>query len=267
MTTAVAEAYMLILRPVPVIGEAWAVPFNGQIYIDQWDWTLKPGERQQSAAPALGGDAGGARGPQGREGEPAAPGRPQLQRAEPPPPFEGDALVREVARVQRSDASQAWRDRRIRELITRASQEYNRAREQASTSASAAAEGGAANASEEHANALEFNFKKNTDLATSQMLYLLANNDLIPTVILTVFHRSSVVPVTLIITMLNVRFTSCKLAAEPGETMTDMVEDWAGTYEHVSYAYQNRPPIGLPTSAAAAATQGRVKAFIMEPRG
>ena len=47
MTASVAEAYMLILRPVPILGEAWAIPFNGQIYIDDWKWTLTPAEGQR----------------------------------------------------------------------------------------------------------------------------------------------------------------------------------------------------------------------------
>lgn len=260
MTTSVAEAYMLILRPVPVLGEAWAVPFNGQIYLDEWEWALTPKARQETTAPASAGEGAAARGPQGREGESGGSGRAELQRAQPAASFGADALIREVVRIQGSTVSQSLRDRRVRELIQRSADEYNRGQSQPASNAG----------SETHAAAqageLTFSFKKNTDLATSQMLYLLANNDLIPTVILTVFHRSSVVPVTLIITMVNVRFTSCKLAAEPGDTMTDMIEDWEATYEQVSYAYQNRPPIGIPTSVAAAATQGRVKTFIMEPR-
>jgi len=46
MPNSVAEAYLLILRPsmVPVIGEAVPIPFNEQIEIDEWDWTLENDE-------------------------------------------------------------------------------------------------------------------------------------------------------------------------------------------------------------------------------
>ena len=266
MAAQLAECYMLIMRPVPVLGEVWAKPFNGQIYIDEWDWTLSPKGHQEAAAPAdAGGQAGAAAAPapQPREGG----GTPEGSRGAPaaPEPFDGRALAEEVSRLLRRTEAPQLRDRRVRELIARRAQEYN----EGAVAAAASVVGTAGSNQEDKHNGLEFNFKKSTDLASSQMLYLLANNDLIPTVILTVFQRANSFPLTLIITMVNVRFTSCRLAAEAAgnETMTELTEAWEGTYEHISYAYHNRPPVGLPTSPFAALTQGRVKAFVMNPRG
>ena len=166
-----------------------------------------------------------------------------------------------------SQYTQTQRDTRVRRLIERAAAEHARAqqqatRQQASASATAAdAEAG------ENQGELTFSFSKNTDLATSQMLYSLANNDLIPSIILTLFHRSSTSPVTLVITMINCRFKSCTIACDGEEYMSDITEQWTAQYEHISYVYQNRPPAGIPTSPFVAATQGRVKTFVMAPRG
>ncbi len=267
MTASVAEAYMLILRPVPILGEAWAIPFNGQIYIDDWKWSLTPADGQRTEAQTSSTESEA--GPQDRAGSPPGSGRPELPRAEPPPPFDGDALIEVVRRMQlNSQYTQIQRDTRVRRLIERAAAEHARA-QQASTrqQESAAAEVGADADAGDNQGELTFSFSKNTDLATSQMLYSLANNDLIPTIILTLFHRSSTSPVTLIITMVNCRFKSCTISCDGEEYMSDITEQWTAQYEHISYVYQNRPPAGIPTSPFVAATQGRVKTFVMAPRG
>ena len=265
MTASVAEAYMLILRPVPILGEAWAIPFNGQIYIDDWKWTLTPAQQQQPATP--GSPSQAERGPQDRTGDPAESSRPQLARAEPPPPFEGDALIDAVRRMQTNrQYTQVQRDTRVRRLIEQAAAEHARSQQQV-TRRQEAASPSAAGSQEGAETKLTFTFSKNTDLATSQMLYSLSNNDLIPTIILTLFHRSSTSPVTLIITMVNCRFTGCTISCDAEEYMSDITEQWTAQYEHISYVYQNRPPAGIPTSPFVAATQGRVKTFVMAPRG
>jgi len=265
MTASVAEAYMLILRPVPILGEAWAKPFYGQIYIDDWKWTLTPPSGQRSAA--SGRPSEGERGPQDRTGDPADAHRPELPRVE-PPSFDGDALIDAVRRMQtNSQYTQIQRDNRVRSLIERAATQHARAQQQAGRQQESAAAAGSDAEAGGNLNKLEFSFSKNTDLATSQMLYSLANNDLIPSIILTLFHRSSTSPVTLVITMINCRFTECKITCDGEDTMSDITEQWTAQYEHISYVYQNRPPAGIPTSPFVAATQGRVKTFVMAPRG
>jgi type VI protein secretion system component Hcp len=267
MTASVAEAYMLILRPVPILGEAWAIPFNGQIYIDDWKWSLTPAAGQRSDAPASPAPAEGQRGPQDRTGDPAESSRPELARVQ-PPLFRGDALIQAVADMQRNQRyTQDLRDRKVRELIERAAREHAQAQQQATRQQESGAAGATGDDAGENQGELVFSFSKNTDLATSQMLYSLANNDLIPTIILTLFHRSSTSPVTLIITMVNCRFKSCTISCDAEETMSDITEQWTAQYEHISYVYQNRPPAGIPTSPFVAATQGRVKTFVMAPRG
>lgn len=258
MAASLAEAYMLILRPVPILGEAWAIPFNGQITLDSWDWKLTPEEDEPPEGEGEGGEETPA-GPRAREDDSESPSRPELQR---PPSFDGNGLIDEVTRMQRSRYAQPLRDRKVRELIQKAAAEHNN--EQASTARGEGKDGAGAKANK---GELTFGFTKTVDLSTSQMLYSLANNDLIPTIIITVFHRSSTSPVTLVITMVNVRFKSCSIKCDESEAMSEMTETWTGQYEHISYAYQNRPPVGIPASPFALLTQGRVKVFVMEPRG
>jgi type VI protein secretion system component Hcp len=266
MTASVAEAYMLILRPVPILGEAWAIPFNGQIYIDDWKWSLTPPDDQR--APGSPSTSEGERGPQDRTGDPAEASRPELPRPDPPPPFDGDALIEAVRRMQlNSQYTQAQRDTRVRRLIDRAATEHARAQQTATRQQESATPTAAGTTGADPQGTLTFTFSKNTDLATSQMLYSLANNDLIPTIILTLFHRSSTSPVTLIINMVNCRLTNCTITCDGEDYMSDITEQWTAQYEHISYVYQNRPPAGIPTSPFVAATQGRVKTFVMVPRG
>ena len=170
MTASVAEAYMLILRPVPILGEAWAKPFYGQIYIDDWKWTLTPPASQRSTGSS--NPSEGERRPRDRTGDPAEPSRPELPRAEPPPPFDGDALIEAVRRMQiNSQYTQAQRDKRVRTLIDRAAAEHARSQQQATRQQQSATAGGSDPEAGDNTNKLEFSFSKNTDLATSQMLY------------------------------------------------------------------------------------------------
>src|SRR5690349_1554896 len=47
MSMSVAELYMLALRKsmVPILGEAVPFPFDFQIELDSWSWTLSPPEK------------------------------------------------------------------------------------------------------------------------------------------------------------------------------------------------------------------------------
>lgn len=263
---------MLMLGPlgVPVIGEAWAVPFNLQIQIDELNWKLTP-ETHQETAPQEEPEAG-IEDDDGESGD-----RPRLQRPENAPPFEGDELLRSVLRMQRNARyTQAQRDLRVRELIKRAVREHDRERAQADARNGQAAgeeDGGSSSSSssgdgDEHD--LTFEFGKNADAATSQMLTLMTNQTVFPTVLVTVFHRSLHAPMTLLITYEDVRLTNYTLDCNAEEMMSDVTEKWTASYKKMSFVYQNRPPLGLPYSiasgVAAAATQGRIKEFTMEDR-
>ncbi len=260
---------MLMLGPtgIPVVGEAWALPFNLQIQLDDMNWKLSKKEHRQDAPPPA----------QDEEAEPdeAAGGRPSLPRPESAPPFDGDQLIREVQRVQRSARyTQVERDRRVRDLITRSVREHDRARETVDErNASATEQGptGARGGPDPHeAEELTFDFGKNADAATSQMLKMMVNKVVFPTVLITVFHRSMHAPMTLLITYENVRLKEYALDCAGDETMSDITEKWTATYKKMSFTYQNRPPLGLPYSLASgvaiAATQGRIKEFSMEER-
>ncbi len=60
-------------------------------------------------------------------------------------------------------------------------------------------------------------FEKGVDLATTPLLYALARGDLIPKAVLTLFHRAKSAPVTLVITMGDVRLTKYDVSCDPDD--------------------------------------------------
>ena len=105
-------------------------------------------------------------------------------------------------------------------------------------------------------------FEKGADLATTPLLYALARGDLIPKAVLTLFHRAKNAPVTLAITMGDVRITNYDRHLRPGRQMSDVKEKWEATYQTVDWMYQNRPAASGPNFL----TQGTVRVFAMEVR-
>ena len=81
-----------------------------------------------------------------------------------------------------------------------------------------------------------------------------------PRAVLTLFHRSTNAPVTLVITFGDVRLKAYALTLEPTETMTDMKETWTASYETLNWAYQNRPAASGPNFL----TKGTARVFAMK---
>jgi type VI protein secretion system component Hcp len=100
-------------------------------------------------------------------------------------------------------------------------------------------------------------FEKGADLSTTPLLYALARGDLIPRCVLTLFHRAKGAPVTLAITMTDVRITSYKVDCEAEAAMSDVKETWTASYEAIEWMYQNRPAASGPNFL----TQGTVRVF------
>jgi len=242
MSNSVAEAYLLILRPsmIPVVGEAVPKPFNLQIELDEWHWELiwdeaAEGNRRRPSTPARTASPGGAT-----------------------PPFKGDDLIRQVnIALGNRNLTQDERDRKVRDLVKRAATAQKKVEGEAGTGASEE-EGDSGEAGE--ANKLKFTFKKNVDLATTQLLNSMKAGDIMPRAVLTLFHRAVNNPVTLIVTFGNVVLTKYDLKVETSETMSDMKEEWEATFKTVDYVYQNRPAASGPNFV----TQGTARVFKMK---
>lgn len=245
MSNSVAEAYLLIVREsnVPIFGEAVPVPFTGQIELDSWQWEVKNKQADEKDSPEGGGTSGkaatdkknGAKG-SGTEAKESAPIKP-------------DTLIRDVKAMQtRTGMSQEARDKKVLEIIRKAVEGYNE--DSGSEDGSDAAKG----------KEMVLKFEKGTDLSTTPLLYALARGDVIPKAILTLFHRSKNAPVTLAITMGNLRFTNYTVSCDPSEAMSEIKESWEATYQTLSWMYQNRPAASGPNFL----TQGTVRVFTMD---
>jgi hypothetical protein len=78
--------------------------------------------------------------------------------------------------------------------------------------------------------------------------------------VLTLFHRAKGAPVTLAITMGDIRLKSCDISCDPDEKMADLKEKWTATYQRIDWMYQNRPAAAGPNFL----TQGTVRVFVMK---
>lgn len=246
MPNSVAEAYLLIVREslVPVIGEAVPVPFTGQIELDSWDWDLKNDELAN----------------QKKAREKAKERQKDIVQtatwtdsdaSEEAPPFKGDELIRAVANIHRAKGmDQKDRDIKVMKLIKKAVADLE----------DAAAELEAEEGDKDDENKMTFKFEKNVDLASTQLLNAMAKGDVMPRAVLTLFHRSSNAPVTLVITFGEVRLTSYDVSVDATETMSDLKETWEASYETVNYVYQNRPAASGPNFV----TQGTARVFAMK---
>jgi len=240
MPNSVAEAYLLILRSsmIPVIGEAVPLPFTGQIELDEWHWELRYDEK--------------ANGGQGATTSPALEAKPG-QGA-----FNGVELIKAVQIMQNNGRfKQEDRDKRVREMIKRATAQQAEADKKAAESDE---DGAAADKAAGGGNKLEFTFKKNVDFASTQLLNSMKLGERMPRAVLTLFHRSSNAPVTLIVTFGNIVLTKYDLSVDPTDTMSDMKEAWIAQYETVDYVYQNRPAASGPNGI----TKGTARVFKMK---
>ena len=242
MSNSVAEAYLLIVREsnVPVFGEAVPVPFTGQIELDSWQWEIKNKQADEKG----GKDGDGTAKKPAVDKKNGAKGAEATEKVELKP----DTLIRDVQAVQRNGRmTQDARDKKVLELIKKAVAGYNE-------------EGGGEEGSDSaKGKEMVLKFEKGTDLATTPLLYALARGDIIPKAVLTLFHRSKNAPVTLAITMGNLRFTNYSLTCNPGD-YSDVVESWEATYQTLSWMYQNRPAASGPNFL----TQGTVRVFTMD---
>lgn len=254
MSNSVAEAYLLITRQsnAPIFGEAVPVPFTGQIELDSWEWEIKNKEADAEGTNQTGSSGTSQSGTRGgtRSGTGSGAGASGAQQSESREPIRPDSLIRDVKAIQiKSGMSQETRDKKVLELIRKAVAGYNE---------DAASEGDESDA--DKGKEMTLKFEKGVDLATTPLLFALARGDVIPKAVLTLFHRSKNAPVTLAITMGNLRFTNYTVSCDPSDAMSDLKESWVATYQTVSWMYQNRPAASGPNFL----TQGTVRVFTMD---
>jgi type VI protein secretion system component Hcp len=170
-----------------------------------------------------------------------------------PEPFKPDGLIRQVTEMQvKAGLTQKERDKRVQELIKKAVAGYN---DSAGSSGDSDKD-----KDEDEEGAMVLKFEKGVDLATTPMLYALARGDIMPKAILTLFHRAKSVPVTLAITMGDIRLKSYEVSCDPDDKMADLKEKWEATYQTIDWMYQNRPAAAGPNFL----TQGTVRVFVMQ---
>jgi type VI protein secretion system component Hcp len=251
MPNSVAEAYLLILRPsfVPVVGEAVPIPFNEQIEIDEWSWTLENEEfvarnaARDKAKQALEADDDGGGAGAAKEFDSA----------------DAKKLAQKVSEIHKIKLpkpgwDQARKDKEIRKLMGQLTSRVENDDKAEADKKRKEKKGKGEDTDDEK---LKFTFKKNVDAATTQLLNSMKAGDVMPRAILTLFHRSVNAPVTLAIKFENVRLKNYKLSVDPSETMADLKEDWTATYESVEYSYQNRPA----ASGVNLVTKGTMRVF------
>jgi type VI protein secretion system component Hcp len=265
MSNSLAEAYLLIVREsnVPIIGEAVPVPFTGQIELDAWTWDIKNDkqlvrarrqERTDDDARTKKKEAREAK----QKGKEAAKASSDAKIKT--PSIKPEDLIKRVADIQKSGRSQKDRDEEVKKLIKRAVVEYKEIADQASEASKD--EDDPHRDEQDDDKKMKFTFEKGTDLATTPLLYALARGDLIPKAILTLFHRAKGAPVTLVITMSDIRITNYRVSCEAEAAMSDVKETWEATYKSIDWMYQNRPAASGPNGL----TQGTARVFAMKSK-
>lgn len=241
MSNSVAEAYLLILRStmVPVMGEAVPFPFEFQIELDEWSWELKHDEKANDGK-------GGTTAP--------AAGSSTDEKS----PYQGDKLIRAVGDIHKD--TRITQDQRNKQVMAKLNQA--KVAQEKIDKAAGAADGaaGGADAAGDDGNKLTFTFRKGVDLASTQLLNSMKGGEKMPRAVVTLHHRSSNAPVTLVVTFGHVVLTKYDLSVDVSDTMADMKESWTATYETVDYVYKNRPA----ASGSNGITQGTARVFKMK---
>jgi type VI protein secretion system component Hcp len=261
MSNSVAEAYLLIVREsnVPIFGEAVPMPFTGQIELDAWSWEVKNRTRERKKEEddrrelELKGGGKGVKGATSAKGSAGTSGSGAKGNAA---LFKPDGLIRQVTDTQKNERlTQQQRDKKVQELIKTAVAGYADAASDATDNDTDKDE-----PTEYEKGAMTLTFEKGVDLATTPLLSALARGEILPKAILTLFHRATNAPVTLAITMADIRLKSCDISCDPDDKMADLKEKWTATYQRVDWMYQNRPAAAGPNFL----TKGTVRVFVMK---
>jgi type VI protein secretion system component Hcp len=241
-----AELYMLLIRAsmVPVVGEAIPTPFQGQIVLDGWSWNFNNQEEANRVKKVEDKDA---------------KHRTALQKKAAIDKINRDSSLSEaekVAAMTKLNMAEV-----ADQLKEEAAERDKKAKEQNKDETE----------EDKDDESLTFSFTKGLDAASTQMLNGMKSGEVFPRAVITLFDRRKATPMTLTVTIKNLRLTSFDFSCSPsGETSTSFKETWESVFEEIDYAYQSRPSVGpVDASAASAtrmATKGQVRIFKMMPK-
>ena len=270
-----AEVYLLMIRKsgLPILGEAMAIPFNQQVEVLDWNWKIVNQEEVERRAKE---DA---------DTEMAAKSDKEVE-------LEFDVLAEDLEDPEADKALKGLVDQASRGQITQREalrkiadiQKKSQRKTAQHVTSSLKQKGEARQRQEEYEEGkkkrelgnLEFSFTKRVDFASTQMLNCMKAGEILPRVVITIFHRSVSAPLTIVVTATNLRFLKYDLTVEVDDTMADMKEDWEAEFSEISFSYTNTRGVDqqkgrLGTDSLAGAKLARAAAqttslFVMKSR-
>ena len=231
-----AEVYLLMIRKsgMPILGEAMAPPFYQQVEVLDWNWKI------------VNQDEVARRATEDEETEIAAKSDTEVTLE-----FSlhagdiNDPLAEEaIKKIVREVADGKWTERvalqKIAETQRKSSKKIaTQANNVAKKDAQEQLDEFKKQEKQKELGNLEFAFSKRVDFASTQMLNCMKVGELLPRVVITIFHRSVSAPLTIVVTATNLRFVKYELSVEVDDTMADMKEDWEAEFSEISFSYTN----------------------------
>jgi type VI protein secretion system component Hcp len=276
-----AEVYLLMIRKsgLPILGEAMAPPFNQQVEVLDWNWKIvnqevveqraKDDAKTELAAKTdkevkleldiLAEDMAKSttKAIDDATDEATAEIKKLVENTKSDDPKSIRATLQKIEDIQRDSGRKSTSE--VLSKARKAMDDYEKEKKK-----------------KELGN-LEFSFSKRVDFASTQMLNCMKAGEILPRVVITIFHRSVSAPLTIVVTAKNLRFLKYDLNVEVDDTMADMKEDWEAEFSEISFAYTNTRAVDqqkgrLGTDALAgaklalAASQQTTGLFVMKSR-
>ena len=238
-----AEVYLLMIRKsgLPILGEAMAPPFNQQVEVLDWNWKIvnqevveqraKDDAKTELAAKTdkevkleldiLAEDMAKSttKAIDDATDEATAEIKKLVENTKSDDPKSIRATLQKIEDIQRDSGKKSTSE--VLSKARKAMDDYEKEKKK-----------------KELGN-LEFSFSKRVDFASTQMLNCMKAGEILPRVVITIFHRSVSAPLTIVVTAKNLRFLKYDLNVEVDDTMADMKEDWEAEFSEISFAYTN----------------------------
>jgi type VI protein secretion system component Hcp len=270
-----AEVYLLMIRKsgLPILGEAMAPPFNQQVEVLDWNWKIVNQEEverraKEDAATELAAKSDkevklefNVLAEDVADDEADEELKALVKKTNQNDPKSIRAALKEIDEIQKRSATKVGGklNTKAKKAGQQAMEDYEKEKKK-----------------QELGN-LEFSFSKRVDFASTQMLNCMKAGEILPRVVITIFHRSVSAPLTIVVTAKNLRFLKYDLNVEVDDTMADMKEDWEAEFSEISFAYTNTRAVDqqkgrLGTDALAgaklalAASQQTTGLFVMKSR-
>ena len=272
-----AEVYLLMIRKsgLPILGEAMAPPFNQQVEVLDWNWKIVNQDEIDRRAKEDSDTELNAKSDKEIELE------FDVLAEDLEDPDADKALKAIVNQATKGGLTQREALRKIAEIQKKSQTKTAKNMQRSLTKAKGEARQRQEDYEEEKKKKelgnLEFSFSKRVDFASTQMLNCMKAGEILPRVVITIFHRSVSAPLTIVVTAKNLRFLKYDLSVEVDDTMADMKEDWEAEFSEISFAYTNtravdqqKGRLGTDSLAGAklalAASQQTTGLFVMKSR-